>query len=658
MNNKEKNNKEHILVCLSSAPSNAKIIEIASKMANAFNGSLTVLYIQNMCDNQMSKEEQIRLQETTRIAQEAGANIATIYGDEITYQIAEFARISKVTKMVIARSNMQKRHFGEKNMITEKLISIAPDIEIYIIPDSDIVTQYHKTIKKDTRKRFPSLKDLLITVLILIGITGIGLIFSRLNFKDVNIITLYILGVLLTSLYTKSYSCCIINSIAGVSLFNFVFTEPKMSFHAYDAGYAATFAIMLLVSLITGTLTSKLKLHAKVSAQSAFRTKVLFDTNQLLQKAKDENEIYNITATQLMKLLDKDIVVYPECDGKIGKGYLFSKKSDSLSEFQFSSYEMKVVEWVFKNKKRAGAFTNQYNDAKCQYLSIRINNKVYGVIGIYFEEKPLESFEQDMILSMLGECALAIENTRNAKEKEKETVRAENEKLRANLLRTISHDLRTPLTAISGNAGYLLSAYKTIDEEIEKQIFTDIYDDAQWLISLVENLLSITRIEDGSINLDLKPELMEEVIEEALKHINRKRNKYNIKVNVENDFLMAKMDAKLIVQVIINIIDNAIKYTPEDSEIIITLKKSEKNVVVSIADNGPGIKEEYKKHIFEMFFCGENKIADSRRSLGLGLALCKSIITLHGGTITVDDNVPNGAIFTFTLPLDEVNLNE
>ena len=242
--------------------------------------------------------------------------------------------------------------------------------------------------------------------------------------------------------------------------------------------------------------------------------------------------------------------------------------------------------------------------------------------------------------------------------KKKAAILAKNEQLRANLLRAISHDLRTPLTSISGNADNLLANYQKMDDDTRKRTFTDIYDDSMWLINLVENLLAVTRIEGGQVHLTQSVELMDEVITEALRHINRKSKEHAIRVSASDELILARIDAKLIVQVIINLVDNAVKYTPAGSVIEIHTQKHAQTVVVSVSDNGPGIPDEQKPRIFDMFYSGANKVADSRRSLGLGLSLCKSIVTAHGGTISVADNHPNGAAFTFTLPAGEVELHE
>ena len=235
---------------------------------------------------------------------------------------------------------------------------------------------------------------------------------------------------------------------------------------------------------------------------------------------------------------------------------------------------------------------------------------------------------------------------------------AQQEALRANLLRAISHDLRTPLTAISGNAGILMENASVLDAAKRRQLYTSIYDDSMWLANLVENLLSVSRIENGTIRLKMEPELLEEVFQEALTHLDRKAKEHTITVELPDDMLMAKMDARLIVQVVINIVNNAIKYTPPGSHVQVSARKRGESVEVRIADDGPGISDEAKAKLFDMFYTANNARGDGRRGLGLGLSLCRSIVQAHGGSITVEDNYPKGAIFSFTLPLAEVNTDE
>ena len=263
-----------------------------------------------------------------------------------------------------------------------------------------------------------------------------------------------------------------------------------------------------------------------------------------------------------------------------------------------------------------------------------------------------------MFLVALITGSLASRMKEYARESAQAAMQIEKEQLRADLLRSISHDLRTPLTSISGNASNLLSNENEFSQETRMQIYGDIYDDSMWLIKLVENLLSVTRIEDGRMDLRMSAELMDEVIAEAMRHTDRNRDGRKIEVSSDEEFILGKMDARLIVQVVINLVDNAVKYTPEGAQIRIHTGKKDGMVVVSVSDTGPGIPDEQKSKVFDMFYTGTNRAADGRRSLGLGLGLCRSIIRAHGGEIWVSDNKPQGAVFTFTLPAGEVTLHE
>lgn len=658
LNGSEYYTNEHILVCLSSSPTNAKIIRTATRLANAFKCKFTALFVETKNFENMSDDDKAKLRDNINLAKRLGANLQTVYGDDIALQIAEFARLWGVSKIVVGRSST-KRKFGFGTMsFSEKISFYAPNLDIYVIPDAKTPNYYKKPKQKIGFRLSGS--DIVISLGILILFTGIGKIFDMCNFNESNIIMMYLLGVLITALTTTNRFYSIASSVLSVLVFNFFFTEPTLSLTAYASGYPATFAIMFACAFLISSLASKIKKHARLSAQMAYRTKILLETNQILQQENCKSDIINVTVKQIMKLIKKDIVYY-DIDGErlaAPTVYLVDKNKHSSGDQYVSKNEQAVAAWVHKNNKHAGATTSTLGDSKCLYLAVRAANKVYGVIGIPLQNEVLDTFENGLLLSMIGELALALEKEAANTEREKANLKAKNEGLRANLLRAISHDLRTPLTGISGNASILMNNENEIDESKRKHLYTDIYDDSMWLINLVENMLSVTRLEDGSMNLHLQAELIDEVITESLCHINRNSKLHKINIINSGDYLMAKMDARLIVQVIINIIDNAIKYTPQNSEITISTKSSNNMIVIEIADNGTGISDEMKERVFDMFYTGEHKIVDSRRSLGLGLALCKSIINAHGGNISVHDNMPNGAVFKFTLPREEIKLHE
>ena len=613
---------EHILVCLSSAPSNANTIRAAAKLSQAFGGTMTALYVQTKNFDQMGAEDRQRLHRHTRLAEKLGASVSTVTGDDVAFQIAEFARISKATKIVLGRSAVPKGRFYAPKPLTEQLVELAPYLDVYIIPDSAGKNQRRQN--PATRQRIlPSIRDVVITIGILTLSTGIGFAFHRLHFTEANTITVYILGVLLTALFTKNNVCSGISSLAGVLLFNFFFTEPRLSFRAYASGYPVTFAIMLFSSLLTGTLANRLAIHVKRSTQTAWRTQVLLETTQQLGQAEDETDILEVIADQLLKLLNRPILL--QCKN----GTVIRRFPD-------------------------GEPPEDFPDAATQRFSFQSGGEPLGDVLVY--GNALEPLESGILHSILGEGVLAIENRRNARQKEEAAVLAKNEQLRANLLRSISHDLRTPLTSISGNAENLLTSGDRMEDADKRRLLTDIYEDAIWLIRLVENLLSITRIGEGQTRLNMTTELVDEVITESLRHIRTKT--HTIETDFADEILLAQMDARLISQVIINLVDNAVKYTPEGTKICVSARKQGDQILVRVADHGSGIPDERKPRVFDMFYTGNGRNADGRRSMGLGLHLCQSIIHLHGGEITLTDNTPNGCVFAFTLPISEVTINE
>lgn len=645
--------EEHILACLSSAPSNARIIRTAARMAGAFHGDFTALYVRTPHAEKLSAQDQERLRRNMRLARHLGANLETVYGDDVAYQIAEFARLSGVSRIVLGRSAAGRRRIPGRLSLTDRLIAYAPSLDIHIIPDGAAQARYTPHGAPEKRFSFTA-ADALKCLLALLGATLLGFAFDRLGFGEATIIMAYLLAVLVTSVVTSHIAYSMAAAAVSVVAFNLLFIAPRFTLAAYGKEYPVTFLIMFLTACLSGNLAARLKSHARESAQTTYRTKVLFDTDQLLARAGDRQAVVAATAGQLVKLLGRDVVIYPAPDGE---PQVFPAAQEPIADL-LTEDERAVAVWAMRNNEHAGATTDTLSQAQCLYLAIRVGERVYGAVGVAARGAPLDPFEHSILLSILGECALALENLQNAAEKERAAVLAKNEQLRANMLRAISHDLRTPLTAISGNASNLLSNGADFDEDTRRQLYSDIYDDSLWLINVVENLLSVTRIEDGRMALRPSAELVEEIVTEALNHVGRGRTDHVITFICKDEWLMARADARLIVQVVVNIVDNALKYTPSGSHIDITAAREDDKVAVTIADDGPGVPPEVGERVFDMFFSGSNRAADSRRSLGLGLALCRSIITAHGGIISLSQNQPHGAVFRFTLPAEEVQWHE
>ena len=452
------------------------------------------------------------------------------------------------------------------------------------------------------------LRDFALTALVLALCTLTSWVFFRLDFVSSNYILTYILGVMYINVFTSGLVYGVVASLFSVMLVNYMFIDPFMQFRIRSDDMV-TAVVMLCVSLLCSSLTGRIKVQAAQSERKAYASQVLLEASRSLLGAEDPDTILRITATQLGKLLERP-VCFASAPEHIAPGTLILPPP-----------------------------------AQTDYRSCPALHE-------------FSTYEHNLALSILDVCSLALEKEASNRARREIEEAARQEQLRANLLRSISHDLRTPLTSISGNALILTEKNPLLTEEKRRELSAAIYEDANWLNHLVENLLSITRMENGQVNLRIQPELIQDIFDDVLAHLDHDAARHTIVTTVADDLLMADMDAQLIEQVLVNLINNAIKYTPEHSRIELFAAPEGKFVRICVTDDGPGIPEESRDKLFDMFYTLGKTRSDGRRGLGLGLALCRSIVAAHGGVIDVQNAAPHGACFRFTLPRTEVTLYE
>ena len=639
---------DHILICLSSAPSNAKVIRTAARMAEAFHSGFTALFVQTPETKELSGENIKRLRSNLRLAEQLGAQIATVYGADPAEQIAEYARVSGITKIVMGRVNHRQHPWIGQKSLADRLIE-RTDLDVYIIPDRQPL--YKKPLGKlrKSRVRF-SWRDAVVTLLCLAISTAVGFAFDWAGFSESNIITIYILGVLVTAVSTSGHLYGAANSLLSVLAFNFFFTEPRFTLQADGPSYPVTFLIMLSSSIIASSLASRVKEQARMAAEKSYYTELLLGSSQKLQTIRTEWDCLRLTAEQLSRMFDRP-VIYALNDADKELDFRIEPADEHTLLEKLSMEEIGVAKWVQKNNKHAGATTNTLPDSKWLFLSVRGTRGVMGIVGVPIAGYVVpDAFEKNLMVALLGECGLSQERIRLEEERNQIALQTQRESLQANLLRAVSHDLRTPLTNINGSVGILMGKDQTLKPEVREQLYTAIDDDTNWLINMTENLLAATQLETDRTKLKTAPELLEDLFQSAVRQLDRRARDHHISVDLEDQTLMASMNAGMIQRVIINMMNNAIQYTPKDSHIILSGTRRKDWVEISVSDDGPGIPDEAKKHLFDLFYTAEQGKPDSKRGLGLGLHLCQSIVNAHGGTITVSDHAPSGTTFRFTLP--------
>ena len=362
-----------------------------------------------------------------------------------------------------------------------------------------------------------SWRDMGRTAGILCAASLVGLLFYKAGITEANIVTVYLLAVLCTALATDGRVYGISAAVASVLVFNYLFTVPRFTLKFNDVSrYSVTFLVMFMAACITSTLTMRVKTQARQAARKAHRSEVLLETSQALQRAEGEQQIFTAAAEHLSRLLRAGVSLYPVRDGALQPPLVCDAQGTEAAPCT-TERELRAARTVLRCGGQAGARTAACPDAECLYLAVGASVPPLAVAGVALRKGHIpDDFDRNLMAALLNECALALEKERIAREKSDAELQAQQEQLRANLLRTISHDLRTPLTSISGNAGVLMENSSVLDEAKKQRLYADIYDDSMWLVQLVENLLSITRLENGGLDLRIQPELLEEVAGEAL----------------------------------------------------------------------------------------------------------------------------------------------
>ncbi len=638
----------NVLVCISTSPSNQRVIRSASRFARGNQGQFTALYV----DDGRIRGDRILLRKNIELARSLGATVEIVSQKDVLGAITQYALDMAVTDLFIGFSG-PARGVSVRHMPVYKLVHALPATDVHIIPDAIAATQPSRLEMRSSGRL--SCRDFLIMAGVMSAATLLCVLVDRSRFSNSNIVTIYILAILVTAALTAERIYGIIAAVLYILLFNFLFIEPRFSLLVYDPNYMVTYLVSVIAAVITGNISSRMKEISLRSGMNAYQAQILLDASEALQRADGKDEIVQITVTRLHELLDRDIIFYDEDRNYANIRALPSDRGsellmgDTLQSGIDPEY-MEAIRWTLEHNQRTGFGSKHFPDLDYRFLTVRTGKEIYGVIGVSAGSSPLNQFEENILLSLISECALSLESEKNRKEREAAQIVAENERFRSKLLRSVSHDLRTPLTSISGNAANLLAHEDSFSAEEKQDIYKDIYKDSVWLIDLVENLLSITRLEE-KVALHLTGELVADVLSTAADHAKRHKSGHRILLETDESCLVAEMDVSLILQVLNNLISNAVKHTPAGTTVRIADRLEGDHVVISVSDDGPGIKDEDKPYIFDLFYTGKQKEADSSRSLGLGLNLCRSIIEAHGETIEAADNQPHGSVFTFRLKL-------
>jgi len=454
---------------------------------------------------------------------------------------------------------------------------------------------------------------------ILLLSTLVAFLIRSLNLRVENILIIYVLSILVIVIETKSYGWGVIASLFCIFAFNYFFTEPFRTFVINDPSYFVSLGIFLIAAFIVSTLTSRLQSQIAISARNEEMTDKLYKVSNGYLNISDKNEIVAYGERSITTLLGKPCaILYGET--------LAPADPEAASG------------------KRFVPITNK--------------NVTVGMLTIDCSEGDIAKDEWLYLETMLSQFVMAMEREELHQAEEAHRINIEKERLRNNLLRSISHDLRTPLTAIAGGSEFLLERCDTVDGETLKSLLTDIHADAVWLGTMVENLLNMARIQDGKLLIKKQAEVVDDIVGEALSRVAKNLGEHRVSCAPSDGIFLVPMDGQLIVQVLMNLLNNVIEHTRPDCCITVKAERHQGYVELSVSDDGGGIEAEVEDHLFESFGTSGKRASESRRGAGLGLSICKAIVLAHGGSIKGRNNSEGGATFSFSLPIEEEGSHE
>jgi len=633
---------ETLMVCVNLNPRGIRLVRAARSMAAGLHAKWIAVYIQTSRHLRLSEDERSPVFQTLRLAEQLGAEAVTLTGEHVSQELLEYARSRNVTKIIVGkpiRSRWKQWLFGS---VVNDLVQRSGDIDVYVITAEAGESRPRLAHILQRTSRPSSYGNAGLAVGACTAISS----FMFPYFSVANLIMLYLLGVVIVATqWGRGPS--IFASVLSVAAFDFFFIPPFFTFAVSDIEYVWTFGVMLAVAVLISSLAAKTKQQAEAARYVERRTGVLYAMSRDLATHRGVDKLTDVACRHLHTVFESQVAVFlPDDSCRVAL-----QRSQQLF-FEINPKEAGVAQWVFDHKERAGLGTNTLPGATALYLPLLASRGPIGVVALRpAHPSHLLNPEQIHLLeTFANQVALAIERARLTEESQQAHVQAATERMRSAILSSVSHDLRTPLATITGAASSLLKEGEHYDGTARRQLVQAIYEEGHRLDRLLKNLIDMTRLEAGSLQLKKERHPVEEVIGSALQRLERRLEPYRIVTHLPENLSMIPMDAILIEQVFINLLDNAMAYGPPDGTIDISVMPNNGMIVCEIADRGPGVQPGDEQRVFEKFYRGTPK---REGGLGLGLTICQGIIEAHGGRIWAENRPDGGAVFRFTLPLDD-----
>lgn len=622
--------KDRILVCIAPNKLGTRVARSAARIGAASHAEMIAVYVESDRQSDRSADEQRNAQEALRLAERLGMETVSGVGHDIVGEILRIAHQRNANLIVVGKPVKPRWREVLQGSVVDELVRRSGTIDVHVITGE---AEERRSTWSPGKTESVNWQGYAATVLITAIATGICFVLKP-HVDTTNLIMVFLLSVAtVSSRFGVGES--IFASLLGVATFDFFFVPPYLTFSVADTQYVLTFAIMLVVGLMISGLTLRLRRQALLWQWREHRTAMLYRLSRNLAKSRSTREIANIAAAEVAEVFQCDVAIFV-----VREDGILESTARSQSRFEEDPTEEAVANWVKEKAEPAGRGTDTLPNAAGIYIPLVGSRGVVGVLGLKTDE-PVDAQQESVIETFANGLALALERTILAKESHVARLAAESEKMRNVLLNSVSHDLRTPLTAIAGAASTLKAG-----KGESKELAETIVDQAERLNRHVQNLLDMTRLESATVKPQFEWHAVEELVGSSIQQSQPMTVGHEIKTFIPPGMALVKVDGLLVEKALVNLLENAGRHSPRGTEIEIRVSRPQDKLRFQIADRGPGIPKGDEERIFDKFYRPEGQ---GDTGFGLGLAICRSVAQLHGGRVWAEHRPGGGARFYLEL---------
>jgi two-component system sensor histidine kinase KdpD len=626
---------ERVLVCVRPNPDSTRLVRGARRLATRLRAEWLAVFVESPGQPTLSDDERRHLADAFALAEQLGAQTATITGSSVSEAVLRFARERNVSKLVVGKPAHPRWRDRIRGSLVDELVRASGELDVFVIAGDG------SEPAAATRKLHSSPRGYLFAAAVVVGVTLVSAPLAA-YLDKLNLVMIYLLGVVLVATrYGRGPST--LAAVAGVALFDFFYVPPHLTFAVSDTQYVVTFGVMLVVGLLVSTLAARVRDTAEMALQRERRTQALYALSRELTGLRDARDVAAAGARHVSGVLGDPAVVLLPDNGRLAPA------GDAVPEFATRANELAVAQWALDHGHPAGAGTDTLPAAVALHEPLAGSRGPLGVLSVEVPpaSRPLTPEQRELVSALARQIAAPLERARLATEAEQARVAAESEKLRSALLSSVSHDLRTPLAAITGAASALRDEAAPTPSLVH-ELASTVLDEAERLNRLVRNLLDMTRLESGTLTPQRDWHSLEELVGSALARVERYAGESVFRARVDPELPLVAIDAVLVEQALVNLLENSLRHGGSTGKVDVTARREGDEAVIEVCDEGPGFPLEEAERLFEKFHR-----AAGGPGAGLGLAIARAIVTAHGGTIRARLREPRGACFTITLPLGE-----